>query len=78
MSADTTTELDAKQAQYKEAVDAWIDSIRHEEDLASGDHSVAEIDAWEQAGRDEEALRKHAKVAKEHYEAALRKKFFGF
>ena len=78
MSADTTTELDAKQAQYKEAVDAWIDSIRHEEDLASGDHSVAEIDAWEQAGRDEEVLRKHAKVAKEHYEAALRKKFFGF
>jgi len=73
-----TTELDQMQARYKEAVDTWIDAIRHEEALASGDHSVAEIDAWEQAARDEEALRKHAKTAKEHYEAALRKKFFGF
>ena len=78
MSTDTTTELDRMQAEYKEAVDAWVDSIRHEEDLASGDHSVAEIDTWEQAGRDEENLRKHAKTTKEHYEAALRKKFFGF
>ncbi len=77
MTTDTA-ELDRLQAEYKEAVDAWIDSIRLEESLASGDHSVAEVDAWEQAGFNEEHLRKLAKTSKKNYEAALRHKFFGF
>ena len=45
-----TLSLDQLQAAYKAAVDQWISAIREEEALASGDHSEAEIDAWEAAG----------------------------
>jgi hypothetical protein len=69
-------ELDQMQQAYKAAVEQWIAAIRHEEDLASVNHSVAEIDQWEQAHFDEEKLRNTAKAAKKHYEDALREKFF--
>ena len=39
-------ELDQLQTAYKEAVEAWITTIREEEALASTEHSVAEIDEW--------------------------------
>ena len=42
-------ELDEMQAAYKSAVEAWIASIRKEEALASVNHEVADVDAWEQA-----------------------------
>jgi hypothetical protein len=72
------SELDQKQATYKTAVDEWIAAIREEEALASGDHSVDEIDRWEEASFREEELRDKAKEAKKEYEDALRLKFFGF
>ena len=72
------TELDQKQAAYKAAVDEWVAAIREEEALASGDHSVAEIDRWEEAHDREEDLRNRAKKAKKEYEDALREEFFGF
>lgn len=71
-------ELDNMQHAYKKAVEQWITAIRHEEALASKNHSVAEIDRWEQAHFKEEEMRTQAKGAKREYEAALRKKFFGF
>jgi hypothetical protein len=72
-------ELDELQASYKDAVESWIASIRREEALASAaDHSVSEIDQWEQAHFDEEETRNTVKAAKEKYEDALRTKFFGF
>jgi hypothetical protein len=46
--------------------------------LASGDHSEAEVDLWEDAGFREEKAREQAKHAKAAYEAALREKFFQF
>jgi len=70
--------LDQLQADYKAAVEEWIKIIREEETLASTEHSVAEIDAWEAAGFREEDARKNAKVAKQRYEDALREKFFDF
>jgi hypothetical protein len=70
--------LDQKQAAYKTVVEEWIAAIREEEALASGDHSVAEIDRWEEAHFREEKLRNRAKAAKKEYENALREKFFGF
>ena len=70
--------LDQMQASYKAAVEQWIAAIREEEALASGNHSEAEIDAWEAAGFREEDARDKAKDAKEKYEAALREKFFSF
>jgi hypothetical protein len=72
------SELDRKQAAYKQAVEEWIGAIREEETLASGDHSVSEIDQWEEAHSREEKFRGRAKAAKKEYEDALRLKFFGF
>jgi dsRNA-specific ribonuclease len=71
-------ELDEMQAVYKNAVEAWIGAIRKEEALASVNHSVAEIDQWEQAHFEEDELRNTVKEAKAKYEDALREKFFGF
>jgi hypothetical protein len=75
---EDTQELDQLQASYKAAVDAWVAAIRNEEALASGDHSIAEVDKWEAAHFQEEEARDKAKEAKSDYEDALREKFFGF
>ncbi len=71
-------ELDALQKAYKDAVEEWIVAIRREEELASVNHDVADIDRWEQAHFDEDAVRGKVKDAKAAYEDALREKFFGF
>lgn len=71
-------ELDRLQAVYKAAVEEWIVAIRKEEALASVNHSVADLDNWEQAHFDEEDARNKVLDAKEAYEDALREKFFGF
>ena len=76
MSADTS-ELDQMQSAYRVAVEEWIAAIRDEEALASVNHSVAEIDRWEQAHLKEDELRGRVKAAKKQYEDALREKFFG-
>jgi hypothetical protein len=73
------SELDEMQANYKAAVDEWVAIIREEEALASSaDHSVTEIDEWENAADREDAAREKAKAAKQVYEDALREKFFHF
>jgi hypothetical protein len=77
MSGDDA-ELDQLQAAYRNAVEAWIATIRREEALASVNHSVAEVDQWEQAHFEEDEMRNTVKEAKAKYEDALREKFFGF
>jgi hypothetical protein len=72
------SELDQMQSNYKAAVDEWIAAIRHEEALASVNHTVAEIDEWENAADAEDEAREKAKEAKKVYEDALREKFFHF
>jgi hypothetical protein len=72
------SDLDQMQSAYKAAVEEWIAAIREEEALASVNHSVAEVDRWEQAHFQEEDARNKAMAAKKEYEAALRKKFFDF
>jgi hypothetical protein len=71
-------ELDELQAQYKNALEAWIAAIRKEEALVSVVHDIAEVDQWEQAHFDEDEARAAVKEAKSKYEDALREKFFGF
>ena len=71
-------ELDELQAAYKDAVEAWISAIRKEEALASVNHDVAEVDAWEAAHFEEDEMRAKVKDAKAKYEDALLEKFFGF
>lgn len=77
MSIDIA-QLDQLQSTYKAAVDAWVAAIRHEEELASVNHDVADVDEWENAGFQEEDARKKAKAAKKAYEDALREEFFNF
>ena len=76
MTVDTA--LDEMRTAYKQAVEEWIVAIKHEEALASVDHSVADVDKWEQAHFAEEAIRNKVKAAKKQYESALRKRFFDF
>jgi len=76
--AAETAELDRLQAEYKKAVDEWVEAIRREEALASVNHDVAEIDQWEAAYFEEYSLRNKVRGAKAAYEDALRKKFFHF
>ncbi len=72
------THLDELQHAYKAAVEEWIQRLREEEDLASQNHSLAEVDRWEAAHFREEEFRLKAKKAKADYEEALRKEFFHF
>ena len=73
-----TAELDELQAAYKTAVEEWIVAIKREEALASVNHTVAELDQWEQAHFDEDDARNKVLAAKRRYEDALRRKFFDF
>lgn len=54
-------ELDRMQSNYKTAVDEWIAAIRKEEALALVDHTIAQVDEWENAGFSEEAAREKPK-----------------
>ncbi len=75
-TVEQTSELAQLQSAYKAAVENWIGAIKHEEALASGNHSVAEIDQWEEAHFNEDEMRRKVKDAKKLYEDALRHKFF--
>jgi hypothetical protein len=76
--SDEYPELDRLQTEYKNSVEAWIAAIRSEEALSSVNHTVAEVDQWENAHFAEDAMRSKVKAAKSGYEDALREKFFGF
>ena len=77
MQADTSA-LDQMQSAYQAAVEEWIAAIKQEEALASVNHTIAEVDKWEEAHFKEDEIRNKVKVAKKRYEDALREKFFGF
>ena len=72
-------ELDELQADYKKAVDDWVAAIREEEALASNSqHSVADLDKWEEAHFREDKLQREVLYRKRLYEDALRREFFDF
>jgi hypothetical protein len=75
---DLQQELDQLQADYKSAVEAWIAAIRDEEELASGNHNVAELDKWEAAHYAEHNRHRDVIYRKRLYEDALRREFYGF
>jgi len=77
MSVETSG-LDQPQGAYRAAVEEWITAIRQEKELASVNHSVAEIDKWEAAHFNEDELRGKVLELKKKYEDALRKEQFGF
>ena len=57
-------DLDQMQNAYKVAVEEWIAAIKQEEALASVNHSIAEVDKWEQAHFKEDEIRSKVKAAK--------------
>ena len=63
---------------YKDAVDNWIDAIRVEESLATGDHSMVAMELWDDAGFKLHDAELAAKKARDAYKNALRKKNYGF
>ena len=72
-------ELNRLQAEYKAAVEEWVGAIREEEALASSaDHSVAELDKWEEAHFREHKNHREVVYRKRLYEDALRREFYGF
>ena len=73
-----TLDLDQMQSACQAAVEEWIAAIKQEEALASVNHSIAEVDKWEQAHFKEDEIRSKVKAAKGRYEDALREKFYGF
>ncbi len=76
--SDDHSQLDQMQSAYKAAVEEWLAAIKQEEDLASVNHTVAEVDKWEAAHFKEDEISSKVKKAKKLYEDALREKFFGF
>ncbi len=72
------TELLTMQRAYKAAVDEWVDAIRVEEELASVEPTLAQVDEWEGAHFKEDEARNAAKKAKKDYEGAMRQSLFEF
>jgi hypothetical protein len=71
-------ELDQLRIKYKAAVERWIAAIRAEENLATPDHSMPAVEAWDQADFAEEDARTAAKNARKEYQDALREVLFNF
>ncbi len=74
----TEPNFDGLLHQYKQAVDAWVNAIRAEEALATPDHSMKEMEAWDSAGLHVHDAERTAKNARDLYKNALRKKNYGF
>ena len=65
-------------ANYKQAIDAWVDAIRTEESLATQDHSMVAMEEWDAAALHVLDTERTAKRARDLYKSALRKKNYGF
>jgi hypothetical protein len=63
---------------YRQAEDAWIGAIRAEESLATGDHSMVQMEKSDDAGFKRHDAELTAKKARDAYKNALRRKNYGF
>jgi hypothetical protein len=63
---------------YREAVDRWVEAIHAEESLATEDHSMVQMEMWDDAGFRLHDAELAAKKARDEYKNALRKKNYGF
>ena len=62
---------------YRQAVDAWVGAIRTEESLATEDHSMVQMEKWDDAGFKLHDAELTAKKARDAYKNALRRKNYG-
>jgi hypothetical protein len=63
---------------YRETVDRWVDAIHAEESLATEDHSMVQMEKWDNAGFALHDAELAAKKARDAYKNALRRKNYGF
>jgi hypothetical protein len=73
-----TLDFDQLLGAYKQAVDQWVEAIRTEEGLATADHSMKQMELWDDAGFKLHDAELKAKKARDAYKNALRKKNYGF
>jgi hypothetical protein len=73
----STDNLDQLRLAYKKSVDAWVDAIRAEEDLATPDHSMTAMEEWDAAHFKEHDAHTKATEARESYKDALRQVNYG-
>lgn len=71
-------DFDQLLATYRGAVDRWVNAIRAEESLANEDHSMREMELWDDAGFKLHDAELVAKKARDAYKNALRRKNYGF
>ncbi len=70
-------DLDQLRVAYKRAVDEWVDAIRAEEALATPDHSMIAMEAWDAAHFREHDAHTKTTEAREAYKDALRAANYG-
>jgi len=75
---DENQNFDQLLKSYRQAVDRWVDAIRAEERLANDDHSMKEMELWDDADFQRQDAEAAAKKAHSAYKNALRKKNYGF
>jgi hypothetical protein len=63
---------------YRVAVDRWVDAIHAEESLATEDHSMVQMEKWDDAGFALHDAELAAKKARDAYKNALRRRNYGF
>lgn len=63
---------------YRQAVDGWVNAVRAEESLATQDHSIVQMERWDDADFKVQEAEKAAREARDAYKDALRKKNYGF
>ncbi len=70
-------DIDQLRLDYKKATDAWVDTIRAEEALATPDHSMIAMEHWDAAHFRELDAHSKATEAREAYKDALRAVNYG-
>jgi hypothetical protein len=75
--SDTTLSLDELRLAYKKAVDAWVETIRAEEALATPDHSMRAMEKWDAAHFTEQEAQNKMTEAREAYKDGLRGANYG-
>jgi hypothetical protein len=73
-----TEDFDQLLTNYEQATDQWVAAIRAEEELANADHSMVEMEKWDDAAFAVHDAEGAAKKARDLYKNALRKKNYGF
>jgi hypothetical protein len=73
-----TPDFDQLLKTYRDAVDQWVEAIHGEESLATADHSMVQMELWDEAGFKLHDAELAAKKARDAYKNALRRKNYGF